>query len=95
MEYRRYGTYLTWQIEKLLKKKAEALSVKDIVESLFQECLEASERRNCHQRVKRSLTIHLRGRVEVEERRGSGNLIVKYYKIESTDGEGTQCTEEP
>lgn len=88
MEYRRYGTYLTWQIEQLLKDRAEALSIRDIVEALFED-LEESDKRNCLQRVKRSLHIHLRGRVEVEERRGSGNLIVKYYKFQ-LNGERTE-----
>lgn len=83
MEYQGYGTFLTWSIEELLKKKTEPLSVKDIVESLFEDKIKPSDRLNCMQRVKRSLEYHLQGRVEVEERRGKGNLIIKYYSIKT------------
>lgn len=92
MEYRAYGTYLTWSVEDLLKKNEEHLSVKDIVERLFGDRIDESERFNCMQRVKRSLEYHLQGRVEVEERRGKGNLIIKYYKIKTESNGETQST---
>lgn len=89
MEYRAYGTYLTWQVEELLREREEPASLKDIVESLFGEL---PDRHNCMQRVKRSLEIHLQGRVEVEERRGKGNLIIKYYKIKTESNGESQST---
>lgn len=83
MEYQGYGTYLIWQIEQFLKEKEEAQTVKEIVSGLFPHEHNRVWRQNACQRVKRCIEMHLSERVGVEERRGNGNLMVKYYKINS------------
>lgn len=81
MTYRLYGTHLTAQVQDILEKTDDFLSVKDIVLALL-SAHHTEQGRGLYKRVRRAIrSLEVEVSLLKEVRQGKANIQVFFYKI--------------